>query len=211
MRARRLIPTPSMGVALLALLIALGGTTYAALKLPASSVGTRQLKPGAVTTGRLHRGAVTGSRIAKSAVTGAKVKDHSLTAADLAAGTLSSGPAGPAGASGTALAYAHVDDFGQLVPNQFRNISNANIAAGDGGGTFCISGLPFTPHNAVVNADSEDAGFIATVDVPHTAAGATGCPASTQIEVTLFTFTLDTAPTKLIRTQAKGGFYIAIN
>src|SRR5689334_7142756 len=37
------------GVALLALFVALGGTSYAAIKLPAASVGTKQLKNSAVT------------------------------------------------------------------------------------------------------------------------------------------------------------------
>src|SRR5437588_9974509 len=50
--------------ATLALFLALGGGAYAALKLPANSVGTTQLK--------------------KNAVTGPKVKNRSLTAVDVA-------------------------------------------------------------------------------------------------------------------------------
>jgi hypothetical protein len=50
-------------VATLALFIALGGASYAALKLPKNSVGPKQLK--------------------KNAVTGTKVKDDSLTGADI--------------------------------------------------------------------------------------------------------------------------------
>jgi hypothetical protein len=49
---RRLVhhrPSPAMVVALLALFIALGGTSYAAVKLPRNSVGAAQLKKGAVT------------------------------------------------------------------------------------------------------------------------------------------------------------------
>lgn len=55
-------------VATLALFIALGGASYAALKLPRNSVGARQLK--------------------KNAVTGAKVKDDSLTGSDINEATL---------------------------------------------------------------------------------------------------------------------------
>lgn len=65
-------------VATMALFIALGGVSYAAVKLPANSVGTTQLK--------------------SNAVTGAKVKDRSLTAADFKGSV--QGPAGPAGAQG---------------------------------------------------------------------------------------------------------------
>jgi hypothetical protein len=42
-------PSPAMVVACLALVIALGGTSYAAVILPKNSVGTAQLKRGAVT------------------------------------------------------------------------------------------------------------------------------------------------------------------
>ncbi len=55
---RRLIPRHATLVAYLALFIALGGTTYAAFKVPANSVGTRQLKNGSVTTLKFASGAV---------------------------------------------------------------------------------------------------------------------------------------------------------
>jgi hypothetical protein len=48
MRFRK--PSSSMLVALLALFVALGGSSYAALKLPKGSVGTKQIKNGAVTS-----------------------------------------------------------------------------------------------------------------------------------------------------------------
>ena len=73
-------PSPAMAVACMALIVALGGTSYAAIKLPANSVGTKQLK--------------------KNAVTGAKVKDGSLASGDFKAGQLPPGPQGPQGAQG---------------------------------------------------------------------------------------------------------------
>jgi hypothetical protein len=67
-------------VGYIALFIALGGVSYAALKLPANSVGTKQLKDGAVT--------------------GRKVKPNSLLAKDFKAGQLSPGPRGLQGPQG---------------------------------------------------------------------------------------------------------------
>jgi hypothetical protein len=73
-------PSPAMVVSLLALFVALGGTGYAALKLPANSVGAKQLK--------------------KNAVTGAKVKDFSLFTTDFAPGQLPRGAQGAPGLAG---------------------------------------------------------------------------------------------------------------
>jgi hypothetical protein len=63
-------PSPAIVVASLALAVALGGTGYAALVLPANSVGTVQVKNG------------------------------SLLAADFKKGQIPRGPAGPAGVAG---------------------------------------------------------------------------------------------------------------
>jgi hypothetical protein len=84
---QRSIPRPSAAlvVASLALAVALGGTGYAAVVLPAGSVGTAQLKNGAVV--------------------GKKVKSGSLVAANFKTGELPQGPIGlpgPAGPKGDA-------------------------------------------------------------------------------------------------------------
>jgi hypothetical protein len=63
-----------------ALFVALGGTSYAAVTLPKNSVGTKQLRNGAVTA--------------------RKVRTHSLLAKDFKPGQLPAGPRGPQGAQG---------------------------------------------------------------------------------------------------------------
>src|SRR4051812_18104514 len=81
LRARFNRPSPATAIALVALFVALGGTGYAALKLPKNSVGTKQLK--------------------NNAVTGAKVKAGSLDASDFG-GTLPAGAQGAKGDTGAA-------------------------------------------------------------------------------------------------------------
>ncbi|HET6997350.1 MAG TPA: hypothetical protein VFI03_02085 [Solirubrobacterales bacterium] len=66
--------------AVLALFVALGGVSYAAVVLPKNSVGTKQLKP--------------------SSVTSAKVADGSLQRGDFKAGQFPANPPGPKGAKG---------------------------------------------------------------------------------------------------------------
>jgi hypothetical protein len=83
--------SPAMAVACLALLVALGGTSVAAVTaIPRNSVGTPQL--------RAH--AVTGSKVKNGTLATADVRDGTLTAADFLAGQLPSGPQGPQGDPG---------------------------------------------------------------------------------------------------------------
>ena len=77
-------------VAYSALFLALGGTSYAAARLPAESVGTKELRRAAVTRAKLHR----------DAVTSLSVKDRSLKRIDFAPGQLTAGPKGDKGDPG---------------------------------------------------------------------------------------------------------------
>ena len=56
-------PSPALVISVIALFVALGGTTYAATNLPANSVGTAQLKYNAVTAAKIANGAVVASKI----------------------------------------------------------------------------------------------------------------------------------------------------
>ena len=54
---KRIRPSPALVISLIALFVALGGTSYAAItSLPANSVGTKQLKNGAVTAAKINAG-----------------------------------------------------------------------------------------------------------------------------------------------------------
>lgn len=50
-------------IALLALFIALGGTSYAATQLPSNSVGSRQIRAGAISSPKIQNGAVTPAKL----------------------------------------------------------------------------------------------------------------------------------------------------
>jgi hypothetical protein len=61
-------PSASMIVAMIALFVAMGGTTYAVKRLPKRSVGAAQLKKNAVRTKNIKARNVTRSRIAKKSI-----------------------------------------------------------------------------------------------------------------------------------------------
>ena len=85
-------------IAYAALFIALGGTSYAAVAIPAHSVGTLQLQNGSVSN----------LKIRNDSITAAKIRDGSLQMRDFAPGQLriavktAKGPSGPAGPPGPA-------------------------------------------------------------------------------------------------------------
>jgi hypothetical protein len=87
-----------MVVACIALVVALGGTSVAAVNAVApNSIGPAQIKASAIRTSELGNGAVTTRKLHNNAVTGPKVLNRSLTAADFVPGSLPRGPAGAAG------------------------------------------------------------------------------------------------------------------
>ena len=95
--------SPSMVVSCIALLVSLGGVGIAATKLPANSVGPKQL--------------------AANSVTSPKVKDGSLRSSDFAAGQLPAGPTGPKGDTGAR------GDKGDIGPSDaYSDTANGPIA-----------------------------------------------------------------------------------
>ena len=136
-------PSPAMIVACIALLVALGGTSIAAVNaLPRRSVGTPQLK--------------------NNAVTSIKVKNRSLRAVDFARGQLPVGPAGPEGPQGatgergakgakgdpgSSRAWARVNGDGTITSD--ANVTNVSGSTG----LYCVF---------VENVDASKAGAVVT-------------------------------------------------
>ncbi len=79
-RARRRRPSAGVVLSIVALFVALGGSSYAAVSLPKASVGAPQIQ--------------------KNAVNSKKVLDGSLLKKDFKPGQLPAGPQGPQGAPG---------------------------------------------------------------------------------------------------------------
>ena len=61
-------PSPALAVALLALIVALGGTSYAAVKLPKNSVGSKQVKNSSLKAKDIAPGAIGATSIAPGAI-----------------------------------------------------------------------------------------------------------------------------------------------
>jgi hypothetical protein len=138
----RLRPSPAMVVAFIALFVAIGGSSYAVTRLPASSVGSKQLRKGAVRT----------TNLANGAVTGAKVKNGSLTAADIRVASLAGITAANAtnathaGAAGALDRVTYVRQGGSVpaapppaTPGETSTVVGGTSAACPAG-TFAVGG-----------------------------------------------------------------------
>jgi hypothetical protein len=95
------LPSPAAVLASLALLVALGGTSVAAVvTVPRASVGTAELRNGAVTTAKIRNGNVSSADIADGSVSSVDVRNGSLRRVDFRPGQIPHGPTGPQGPPG---------------------------------------------------------------------------------------------------------------
>jgi hypothetical protein len=101
-RKRTFQVSPALVVAGIALLVALGGTSVAAVSqlVPRNSVGTAQLRTGAVTNAKLRNQAVTDSKIRRNTITSSRIQNGTLVRADFRPGQLSDDGPGTPGAPG---------------------------------------------------------------------------------------------------------------
>jgi hypothetical protein len=84
------LPSPAMVVACIALAVALGGTSYAAIRLPANSVGTQQLKRAAITGVKVKPNTLTGTQINESRLGTVPTAERATTAQSATSATSAS-------------------------------------------------------------------------------------------------------------------------
>jgi hypothetical protein len=103
-----------MVVACIALAVALGGTSYAAIKLPRNSVGTKQLQKNAVVATKLSARSVGPQKLQNNAVTTRTVKNNQLTGEKIAESTLEKVPSAT-----MADTAANANTVGGYLPKRF--------------------------------------------------------------------------------------------
>ena len=140
-------------IALLALFVALGGTSYAAMSLPPSSVGTAQLRDGAVTLQKLApsaRHALRG-KPGRAGAIGPAGTGGQPCLPSVAGCTGPMGAQGPPGAAGTAKGYALINADGSLAQGLAKGVTFSTAVRGDG--NYCIVAA-FPVSNVVVTSAS---------------------------------------------------------
>lgn len=177
--------------ATMALVVALGGTGYAA-----STVRSKDIKNGDVRWQDLATGSVTSM----------KVRDGTLIAKDFKPGTLKQGPAGPAGpagttgaagAAGSARAYATVatvDTGPVFVAGVASGFTSVGRPTGVNTGVYCLTPAPgVNVLNAAPIASPEWTRSSATDLLVEPLTEVQDCPAAT-LEVRTYRFAGRTQP-----------------
>jgi hypothetical protein len=123
---RRHRPSPAMVVALVALFVALGGTSYSAITLSKNSVKSKHIANGQVKRADIAEGAVNSARVA----------DFSLSGRDFKPGQIPVGPQGPKGDPGATNAIVR-------IAHGHGNVT-VNCQPGEratGGGAHSVNGI----------------------------------------------------------------------
>jgi hypothetical protein len=131
-------------VAYLALFVALGGASYAAVSLPAGSVGARQLKDRAITAAKLNPGSVAASIRAWANLTWASGWRVQASSRDIRVAT---------DALGETVTWRHT----RFANNCMAAVTpQRNFGPGGPGGTGTLDGYVstfFNPHGGVLQID----------------------------------------------------------
>ncbi len=150
-------PSPALVVALLALLVALGDTSWATLS---------QIRPNSVGTQQLRAGAVTAPKIKTAAVTTNKIRNGTIRRADLAPGTLRPGPQGPAGPAGAAGAPG--------VVTRLWAVFNGNGSLARGAGVASAGRIGVGVYDVIFGQDVQNCVYNATIGDPGNIATSNG-------------------------------------
>lgn len=176
-------PSPALVISLIALFVALGGTTYAATSLPKNSVGTKQLRANAVTASKIKKGAVTAAKINTKGLTVPNA-GHAATATSADNATTAT-----SATSATNATHAAIADSATNA----TNATNAGELGGKAASAYALSSLFGTPapENAGTASDSScvvsEIKLLAGVSVPTNWHLADGSLLSISTNTALFT------------------------
>jgi hypothetical protein len=159
-------PSPALVISVIALFVALGSVSYAALGK--NSVKAKNLHKNAVTTKKIKNNAVTTAKIANGAVTQAKLD---------------------ADTRGQAVAWAEVNSDATIARS--RGITASNISKPGSAAFFCLGGLPdFSTVlvSPLFNGDSNEFGFPAVAADPAPFAPGDSCGGGPNNQILVATF-----------------------
>ncbi len=135
----------SMVVSLVALFVALGGVGWAAVTLPAGSVGTTQLRNASVTNSKIANGSVSNWKLAFGSVGPLKMQKGAIGSGQINANQVQARVTGTC--SGSAGAVGSINSAGKVQcvstpPQEFGTSSSTTVPLGSGSTAIASKTLP---------------------------------------------------------------------
>ncbi|MET3962490.1 hypothetical protein ABIE44_002424 [Marmoricola sp. OAE513] len=164
MRLRLSKPTPAFVVAVAALAVCLGGTSYAV-----ATIGSDDVKNGSLTGVDIKDGSLRGNDVANGSLRGRDIANGSLTRKDFSEGTLLKGDKGSKGDTGPKGDKGDDGDQGlQGVATRWALIDEAGAIIEQSGG-FTVSDAYVTNNNIYIDAHESlvGNGVVATIAIQN--------------------------------------------
>lgn len=217
-------------ISVIALFVALGGASYAAVSLPKNSVGAKQIKKNGVGASEIKKNAVRAAEIKSNAVGASEIKSNAVGTGDIADNSVGGSEVTNDSLNaddilGASLegeiepdVIARVQPTGTLLPRepadnpafqeQSKGIAQDNVTK-PALGVYCITGLPKQPRTGLVASDNAGASTAAQNAVVLSVAiergnGLNGCPAGSQARIVA----TNVDPAQPTATNADKGFIL---
>jgi hypothetical protein len=175
-------PSAAMVVSVVALFVSLGGVGWAAVTLPAGSVGAAQLQNASVTNWKILNGSVGNFKLAFGAVGPRKMENGAVGSAQINANQVQSRVTGTCSGAGGAIGSINSTGNVQCVstpPQEFGTSSTTPVPLGAGSTTIATKVLPggssylvlAYPHAQITGASAQQVQVDCTLSVsPSTTA-----------------------------------------
>jgi hypothetical protein len=150
-------------MATIAVFLALGGATFAAIKIPKKSVGTKQLKNKSVSTKKLKNKAVTSKKLGDKAVGTGKIAGSAVTSSKIASNAVQTSDIANEAVTRSKVADSAIPFLGTLRSGQeLRGVFNigtdgdATTVQGSQSFQFPLTNEPSAPPENVIDLDGGD-------------------------------------------------------
>jgi hypothetical protein len=161
-------PSPAMIVALIALFVAMGGTTFAVTKLPKRWVGTEQNKTWAIVKRQIRARNVPRTKIARNAIDSGLVQRDALRGSDILETSLATVPSATKATTADEINGLKLERFSLRVASgtptaNVLTIGGLSVNAGCSTGPALTVSATTTVDNATIHSAGEvDAGMTDT-------------------------------------------------
>ena len=194
-RARRRLSFANV-TSMMALFIALGGTSYAAIKIPSNSVGKSQIRTAAVGQSEVASEAIGNGEIRSNAVRSPEIQTNAVGASEIRPSAIDNDELADKGIGAADLSDAAKTAVADMNGVTFRAKSTA-AGATAGGNATAVTKTGLGEYTVTLSKDVSACQYSATVEAP-TVGFATATPSPENTKVLVKTYDATAGPTVLV-------------